>query len=757
MEERRLAAVVISDISGYTALMGDNEQKALRLLRWNRRLHYRLCNKYHGQIKEYAGDGTYACFKSAIDAVLFAIGIIKKSTAEKNYSLHIGIHLAEIIFTGNKIYGEGVSLANRIQLKAAPGEILISGVVYRNIQNYEDLEVEQASEKLPEDNFADIDIYRLNPELLKYNAREIDDGFQPGIVNELLKPLFKKKIFWFIRGAMILLVLFFIYLIGISPFYSGQHNIPERSIAVLPFKNVGGDQETAYFANGVTESILNDLSRISSLKVTSRTSTERYRESGLLARSIGRQLDVNYLLEGSVQKYENKVRIVVQLINAGEDKHIWSETYDRDFKDLLNLESEIAGSVAEHLNTLVTPAERQMIEKPATTNMEAYDLYIRGRELTNIYVNTNNENYLNQALQLFRLSADEDPGFAQPYFGMGALYFYRYGPNSEKYLETDFADTVMSLCNHAISLDPNLAEAYCLRGYFKYFMCEYNEAINDQFNAIHLNPNLSLAYLNLGVIYDGAFNDKINALRYLKRAESREKSGTYLNSILVNTGEIYLSLLDTAKAEFYFKKALKAMPGNYLACNGLANIALYFRKDYNTALAYADSVCTNYPDSYYCSSMKGKIYAIMGDFKKSNEEFEKVRDINKQNHWILLSSSALHGYVLSKIGQTSEAGKFFNDQVNYCQIKERSYNASGYDLAGTYAYLGKNDQSLATFGKFIESGFFGISGTDYRILNDPLFNNIRNTEKFKALLNVGMEEIRLKRNEINSREANGSL
>ncbi len=757
MEERRLSAIVISDISGYTALMGDNEQKALSLLRWNRRMHRKLCLKHRGQIIEDVGDGTYACFDSAVDAVLFAIGIIKRSAAEKNYSLHIGIHLSEIIFTGSKIYGEGVSLANQVQLKAAPGEILITGIVHRNIQNYEDLKMQQALEKMPANILANNDVYKLNPDALNSFRLPENNKVKSLLVNNLLKRLLKPGMLRYIHLAAIILILFFIYLKGLSPIISRQQAIPERSIAVLPFKNIGDERETQYFANGVTESILNDLSRISSLKVTSRTSTERYRSTELMAKNISRQLDVNYLLEGSVQKYTNKVRIVVQLINAREDKHIWSETYDSDFRDLLNLESEIAASVAQHLNTLITPDEKKLIERPATSNMEAYDFYIRGRELTNIYVNTNNEYYLNQALQLFRQAAEDDPAYAQPYFGMGALYFYRYGQNSEKYLETDFADTVMSLCNRAIMLDPDLSEAYCLRGYFKYFMCEYNEAINDQFMAIHLNPNLSLAYLNLGIIYENAFNDKINALRYLKRAEDREKNGAFLTSILTNSGDIYLSLYDTARAEYYFKKALRTTPGNYWACKGLADIALIFRKDPKTALAYADSVCSAVPGSYYCCTLKGKILAYTGDFNAANEEFEKVRQINKENRWILLTTSSLHGYVFSKLGKTKEAEKLLTDQIDYCNIKGRTYNSSGYDLAGTYAYSGNTEQALISLAKFIDSGFFGINGTDYRILNDPLFDKIRNSQKFKSLVNVGMEEIRLKRNEINIRQANGSF
>jgi adenylate cyclase len=757
MEERRVTAIVVSDISGYTTLMGENEQKALQLLKKNRRLHRSLVREHHGKIIEEVGDGTFACFYSVKHAVVYAAKLMKYSSEKPGYNLHIGIHISEVIFSGNKVFGEGLNLALKIQSSAGPGEILISGPVFRNIHNMEGVMTELLGKRSFE-TFGDIDLYKLNIESVLVST----DGSITGMGSferetDGVKSSRWGKISWITGIASIMLFVGYYVLWNKNPV---RVSIPEefdKTIAVLPFRNEGKAEETQYFSDGVMESILNNLAKISALRVTSRTSTEKYRDTALPARTIGRQLEVNYLLEGSVQKYEQKVRIVVQLINAPEDKHIWSETYDRDFTDLLNLQSEIAKSIADRLNTIITPKEKDLIDKPPTSNLAAYDLYVRGREFTNLYSNSKNENYLRQAVTFFNLAMKTDPDFALPYFGMGALHLYRYGFLSEKFLEAGFADSVMQLCNRAIQLDPDLGEAYCLRGYYKYFNKEYQKAIDDQEKALSLNPNLSLAYLNLGVIYEGAYNDKINGLRYLKKAELREKNGMYLGSILSNMGNIYLSLYDTAKAGYYYRKTLKALPGNYWACDGLANIAMYFKHDSSAAFAYADSVCTYYPDPYYCNDEKGKVYSFMKDFEKADESYIKVREVNRMNHWILFNSSYRHGYVLWKLGRRKEAMNFFNDQIEYCNIKDRQYSMAEFDLAGVYAFLGEKDKALVLLEHFVQKGFFGIGASSFRILEDPMFDNIRDLPGFINILKNGQDDLAKKRTEIEIKEAEGSL
>ena len=756
MEERRLTAIVSSDISGYTALMGESEQRALRLLKRNRRIHRRAVKKYHGQIVAEEGDGTLACFNSAMEAVRYSVRVITLS-GDKNYSLHTGVHLAELIFSNQKILGEGVALAIQIGSSAKPGEILVSDVVYRNIHNLEGIQAELLGKKYFEGEKDTLGVYKL----IRFNVEEKTSGnkfsVRKRVITDTLVPFLRSRVFRYVRYAMLALVFLIAYWKGVAPLIKAQPGNLEKSIAVLPFRNFGTDQESQFLANGVMESILNDLSRIAALRVTSRTSTEKYRDTDLSAKTIARQLDVNYLLEGSVQRYGDKVRIVAQLIQAREDKHIWSETYDRDFGDLLNLQSEIANSVADHLNTIVTPVEQQLIRSHPTENTDAYDLYMRGRELTNIYNSTKNEKIIIQAQNLFNQALTLDSNFALPYFGLGALYFYRYGPSSEKFLEPDFGDTIMTLCDRAIAHDPGLAEAYCLRGYFKYFLKDYQGAIDDQFRAISLSPNLSLAYLNLGVIYEGAFNDRLSALRFLKKAEIHEKNGIFLGSILDNLGDIYLSLYDTARAGYYYKKALQVLPGDYLACEGLANIAWYFKNNAAEAMTYADSLCSFYPDPYYCNASRGRIFAFRKDFTNANRCLETVREINQANHWILFTNSSFHGYVLWNLNRKAEAEKFFNDQLRFCTQDKMLYNTADYDLAGVYAFRGDANKAIHHLTIFLRKGYFGIRGTSYRILKDPLFESIRETEEFQTILKKVKEQIGQSRDEISKAEEGGKL
>jgi adenylate cyclase len=757
MEERRIVAIVVSDISGYTSLMGENEQKALQILKTNQLIHHSLIKEHHGKIIEEVGDGTYACFYSVKNAAVYAADLMNHTSGEQGYFLHIGMHLSEVVVSGDKVYGEGLKLASMIQSAARSAEILISGPVFRNIHNMEGVKAEFVGKRSFE-TFGELDLYNLDINSVSVNAEKLPSAAGgTGIGKKRNKNSGSGKIVWITAAALLITIaVYLVFRISKSSVQSNPDKLV-KSIGVLPFRNEGNEEEMKYFSNGVMESILNNLAKISALRVTSRTSTERYRDTSLPVRIIAHQLDVNYLLEGSVQKYGRKVRIVVQLVNAIEDKHVWSETYDREFTDILNLQSEIAKSVAGRMNTIITPREKDLIEKPPTANLDAYDMYVRGRELTYLYSNTKNENYLTQAMRFFNQAIQSDSRFALPYFGMGALYLYRYGFLSEKFLEKDFADSVMQLCNRAIELDPDLGEAYCLRGYYKYFEKDYRQAIDDQEKALSLNPNLSLAYLNLGVIYEGAFNDKFNGLKYLKKAELREKNGMYLGSILTNIGNIYLSLNDTAKAAFYFRKTLKVLPGNFWASDGLACIAMYFNNDTETALAYADTVCRYYPDPYYCNAEKGKVYSFMKDFKKANESYEKVREVNRLNRWILFNSSYLHGYVLWNLGQRKEAMQYFRDQIEYCNIKDRQYSSAEFDLAGTYSFLGQKDKALATLNHFVDKGFFGIGSTGYRIQADPLFDNIRGTPEFRVILKKGREELLHKRSEIERSESSGLL
>lgn len=269
---------------------------------------------------------------------------------------------------------------------------------------------------------------------------------------------------------------------GLSPGTS-----PKPSIAVLPFANMSADKEQDYFCDGISEDIINDLTRIEGLRVAARTSAFVFKDRGADIREIGRKLGVEMILEGSVRKAGNRLRITAQLVNVSDGYHVWSERYDRELEDIFEIQDEIAKHIVQALRVELSDKEKRALKKARTKDVEAYDYYLRGRD----FVGQNREKSFGFAKQMFSRAIERDPSFAQAYAGMADCYSFLFKYHAS---DKDYLQKAMDASRKALELDPELAEAHAARGLALSLNKEYEDGQKEFETAIRLNPRLFEAY-----------------------------------------------------------------------------------------------------------------------------------------------------------------------------------------------------------------------------------------------------------------------
>jgi len=494
---RQLAAIMFTDIVGYTALMGKNSNKALDLVRISKEIQKPLVEKHNGKWLKEMGDGAMAQFSSALDAVNCALEIQRTSRADFGGDLRIGIHLGDITIEDNDVYGDGVNVAARLESIADPGGIYISESIEKAIRGQSDVQAKYLGEINLKNVDYEVRTYALQgigipvPDLknnkdlsgrlfaeikrrgviragimyiltslliglllpLSTNYTVLPDFFKTALI-ALLAIGFPMALYlaWryerspggFVRSSSQkswqnplnpgqrkpftsnILIGFLATFILILSIYTTKKSVTtthetqaiiapnDLSIAVLPFENISNDPEQEYFSAGMMEEILNHLYKIGDLSVTSRTSTMRYKNTTKSIREIGKELGVVHILEGSVRKDENQVRITVQLIDVDSDAHLWAENYDRELKNVFEIQSEVAKKIAEVLKAEISPEIEEILKAPPTNNTEAYNLYLKARSM-----DAYDEKINSQAIKLLNEAIKLDPDFSNAYLAIG--------------------------------------------------------------------------------------------------------------------------------------------------------------------------------------------------------------------------------------------------------------------------------------------------------------------------------------------------
>ncbi|HYV93393.1 MAG TPA: adenylate/guanylate cyclase domain-containing protein [Chitinophagales bacterium] len=447
---RQLAAIMFTDIVGYTALMQQDEQLAKELRDRHRLVLQKEIPEHRGKILQYYGDGTLSVFDSALDAVQCSIAIQKQLQVAPSIPIRIGIHTGDIVYEENDIYGDGVNVSSRIQSLSVPGGVLISEKVYDDIKNHPEIitipmgSFELKNVKKP------VEVFALANEGLKVPSEQ--------------EPL------------------------------AGNFS-SEVSIAVLPFVNMSNDPEQEYFSDGMAEEIINSLAHLEKLKVAGRTSSFQFKGKNIDLRQVGEQLGVKTVLEGSIRKQGNRLRVTAQLVNVHDGFHLWSERYDRDMDDIFAIQDQIALAITEKLKITLLEKDREIFHKAPTQNTEAYELYLKGR----FYLSRRGR-FILAGMQYFEQAIGIDPNFALAHAGyadacgVAAVYGFVRGK--------DVKSRMKQSAEKAIALNSTLCEAYCSLGtYYEYYERNWEEAKKNFLRSIELNPGYAQAHSWYGMLY----------------------------------------------------------------------------------------------------------------------------------------------------------------------------------------------------------------------------------------------------------------
>jgi adenylate cyclase len=531
---RRLSAIFSADVKGYSRLMQDDESSTVRILKAYRELMSSFIQEYRGRVVDSPGDNVLAEFASVVDAVESAVEI-QKELKEKNEELpedrrmefRIGINLGDVIAEGERIYGDGINIAARIEGLAEGGGICISGTAYDQIGRKLPLGYEFLGEQTVKNIEKPIRVYRvlMKPEVA---GMVIGEGkAQPRV--------WKRGI---LAVAVVLVLggiaatIWNLYLRPAPPSEEiaskPKMAIPmseQPSIAVLPFKNLSGDQEQEYFSDGITNDIITDLSKFSELLVIASNSVFVYKGKPVKAQKVNQELGARYILEGSVQRASEKVRVNAQLIDATSGHHIWAERYDRDLKDLFAVQDEIVQTIVATLAVKIDAEERARVMRKDTESLEAYDYVLRGWE----YYSRSTRSANIQARQMFEKAIELDPGYATAYVGLGQTHLA-----AAAYGWTEFSNQALQrthyLAQKALSLDETSASAHALLGAGYRFRMQYNLAVQEYERAIELNPNDAYSHAERGAImnYSGQTDKAIQALETALRFNPHMLPGDYM-------------------------------------------------------------------------------------------------------------------------------------------------------------------------------------------------------------------------------------
>jgi len=531
---RKLRAVLSADVKGFSLLMQADEVATVRTLKTYREIITSVILEYRGRVVDSPGDNMLAEFASVVDAVESAVEIQKKLKAmndklaeNRKMQFRIGINLGDVIDDGERIYGNGINIAARIESLAEEGGICISGTAFDQIGKKLPLSYESMGEQRVKNIEMPIRVYRV---LMEPKVAGVVIG------EEKEKPTRLQRVILFAAIGLVLagltVAFWNLYLQPAPPSekLASKPNITDPlsekpSIAVLPFKNLSGDQEQEYFNDGITNDIITDLSKFSELFVIASNSVFVYKGKPVKAQQVNQELGARYVLEGSVQRAREKVRINAQLIDALSGHHIWAERYDRDLKDLFAVQDEIVQTIVATLAVKIDAEERARVMRKDTQNLEAYDYVLRGREF---YARATRSANI-QARQMFEKAIKLDPRYPTAYVGLGTSHLRHFA-----YGWTEFAKQSLQqahyLAQTALSLDESSASAHALLGAVYRFRMQYDLAIKEYERAIELNPNDANSHAERGAImnYSGQTDQAVESLETARRFNPHMRPSDYM-------------------------------------------------------------------------------------------------------------------------------------------------------------------------------------------------------------------------------------
>ena len=519
---RRLAAILAADVVGFSKMMGEDEEGTLaRLKRLRAELIDPTIVASRGRIFKTTGDGLLVEFPSVVDAVQCAATVqaamgerAAAAEAGQRIVFRVGINLGDVMVDGDDLFGDGVNVAARLEGICVAGGVFISGSAYEQVVGKCKLDFEDLGEKSVKNIARPVRVYRIVP------AGETVNPCAP-------EPVSRKA----------------------------AASTEGPSIAVLPFQNMSGDAEQEYFSDGISEDIITDLSKLSGLLVIARNSTFTYKGKPVDVREVGKRFGVSHVLEGSVRRAGNRVRITAQLLESGSAHHVWAERYDRDLEDIFAVQDEITREIVEALHVKLVRGEQAVVWRQLLKKPEALDAYYRGIDRVNRITKEANE----EASRSFEKVVSLEPESPLGHLGLAwaKLSASRYG-----WGEKTAFDQAAKLARKALELDESCADAHALLGYHSLLMGKHDQAIAEGERSVELNPNHADNAANLACSYVVS-GRPLDAAAAMKKA--MRLSPVYPTWYLNILGLAHHLLGEHDEAEAVLKQALEREPA-YADC-----------------------------------------------------------------------------------------------------------------------------------------------------------------------------------------------
>jgi len=554
---RKLRAILSADVKGYSLLMADDEVHTIQTLKTYRQIMSEYVQRYTGRVVDSPGDNILAEFGSAVDAVQCAVEVQKRLKREnerfvgdKRLQFRIGVNIGDVVQDGDRIYGNGVNVAARIEGLAEPGGVSISRNAYDHIRDKLELGYEYLGEHSVKNIKHPVRVYKVL----------LDSEDAGRLIGK--KPPSSSKKWKFLAAVVAAMVLLLII-------WQFNQKEPEPtgkpSIAVLPFENMSNDPEQEYFSDGMTDELIGDLAKIEDIFVISRNSAFTYKGKSTKVQQIAKELNVRYILEGSVQKSGNKVRIRAQLIDGKTDHHLWSESYDGTMDDIFELQDKITGKIVSALAIKLTEDEQDKISDKGTDNILAYEAFLKGYEH---YTKFTAEN-LQKAIEYYKQAIQLDPKFSRAYSALALGYYMLSAWSFPKELDISPPEVgtlrFKARQNLDLSMQNPTFDSYRLASYMAAHRRRFDDVIVFADKSLLMAPNEYLTNLTMGHALNWLGRGK-EALVYFDKALQLDPR--FLDVNLGEQGVAYFLLEDYEKAVESIHRCLTLNPG-------LTNFAAY--------------------------------------------------------------------------------------------------------------------------------------------------------------------------------------
>ncbi|MBS0000488.1 MAG: tetratricopeptide repeat protein [Cyclobacteriaceae bacterium] len=677
--QRKLAAIMFTDIVGYTAMMQEEESSAMAAIVHHKETLLSTVKKHQGKVIEFYGDGCLSVFNSATDAVQCAVEIQENLRKDPKVPLRIGIHVGEILIQNKTIFGDGVNLASRIESLGKAGTIFFSENVFEKIRNNPEFTIkslgafEFKNVKQPMKVFA-----IANEGFPVPKSSEISGKLRSSPRSRIFTADSKfKRSFIYSIAAMLILAIIIYYLV--KPDQNHSENTPmKKSIAVLPFNFYSSMPDQQFYADGIADELRSQLLKIDNLKVIAQTSSRYYKDKHTSLRQIGKDLNVQYVLEGNVQRAEDFIKVNVQLSNTETEELEWaSPAFNEKLEDVFLLQNNIAQQIVNQLKIELSDQDKNILSRVPTRNSKAYICYQKGQSL--IYKGGGRIHELDEAVNLYHEAIELDPDFTLAYVGLAYAYleyiFWGRGPAVE------FLQKSLNAAFKALEQDEENAAIYGALGAINFCRFEKETAKSYLTKAIELSPNYLSPYEFLAFVYVSEENVE-ETMKLLRKALE----------------------LDPHSTRFI----------------GVIGQVLYNLGKYDEGLDYITQALEQYPEDNYFLWLQGCMYSELKKYDEAITTFQK-RSAGRETNWML-------GYAYGRAGNRSEAEKILNYQM---EKREQEHVPA---LMIATIYLGLDDREKAIEWLVLDWNEGGSGILFWGLLTDPKYDRLREEPRFQALI-----------------------